>query len=320
MLELTRTIAEEIIIVRMHDDPHIDELVALLMLELHGTSEILDYACSVEDGRSVLYLGCEGSRLDEHQESLYPQRQDCCTTLVAKQLNLLEDPIWEPLIDFTYLTDTGRRFNPARKGYGRHIYDIGNSFKLNWRYCRAHMVMTQHVQEQIISNCLFELKKIIWSQERFMAAVAEIEERGWIDNVTNGPRVVFIESDNYQANAAARNHFKADVVVLRQPIQQTHIFASKNRKRRPAYLEEGFDRLAAALSQAELALQGNDPSIVPDTVTREGRLPDKCWYYHRPHALHNGSESYPDRPPTQLSDDEIMDIIHQTLRDTRYTR
>ncbi|MEX2055228.1 MAG: hypothetical protein WD972_03525 [Candidatus Andersenbacteria bacterium] len=318
MLELTREIAGEIIIVRMHEAPHIDELVALLMFEEHGTTEALDYACHVIDDNSVLSLGCEGSRLDEHQESLYPQRQDCCATLVAKLLGLMEDPVWEPLLTFVYLTDTGKRLN-GKKGLGRHVYDIGNLFKTHWRYSQATMAMTEQVKVGVVEQCLAVLKRTIWDQSYFVRAVAEIQERGVVEDVTNGPRVVLIESDNHQANAAARKHFKADVVVLRQPIQQTHIFASQNRKKRPRHLAAGFDRLAAALSRAELALQGNDPRIVPDSVTREGRLPDKCWYYHRPHALHNGTESYPtEYPPSQLTNDEIMDIIRETLRDTRY--
>jgi len=85
----------------VHARPHIDELLAILLLRIFGeakypgvkTAEVKFFTTgSLPDGKTyldfpeALFLGCGNSPFDEHGEN---RHDECCASLVAKDLNLL---------------------------------------------------------------------------------------------------------------------------------------------------------------------------------------------------------------------------------------
>ncbi|MBI4022023.1 MAG: hypothetical protein HY372_01575 [Candidatus Andersenbacteria bacterium] len=84
-----------------------------------------------------------------------------------------------------------------------------------------------------------------------------------------------------------------------------------------------LDDLAQMVRLKEQMLAGKVQHNRWVTLRQEGQLAGERWFYFRPASnpsiqqLHNGTESFPDTPPTQITDEQLLEIITVAF-DTSY--
>ncbi|MCX6721022.1 MAG: hypothetical protein NT026_00190 [Candidatus Staskawiczbacteria bacterium] len=115
-----------------HPRPHIEEIVAYLMLKLFGEkffpgiSQVsgLTFVNPREaDGKEAeakgeIMVGVGHGRFDEHPALGEPRKEgECAATLVAKHLGIMDNPAWSKLIKFVTINDLKGQGSPFDVGY-----------------------------------------------------------------------------------------------------------------------------------------------------------------------------------------------------------
>lgn len=304
--------------VEVHPGAHVDELLAILMLHLAATKQLVE-----KNANKTIGLGVGGGCFDEHPTNGQVRKEgECTATLVAKALGLTQDPVWSRLIRYAYWVDQGepmpRPEGEDEKAYPEewnHVFDINNLFKCRWRQLMKQKGSRVSNEDglEYVQQCLADLTTFFTQQQDFMAAYDEIRQKGGnfeVENRGKSVRVVMITSDNPEINAAARHHEKADIVIRRSSRGNVQIFRNKQ-------CRIGLDDLAQALIIRECELRKVD---VPqwDDLRREGDGPCKVWYYFRPHGmLLNGSEQH-ERPATLIPENELIELVMLSLTSDYY--
>jgi len=301
----------------VHQDPHFEEVAAMVAIEDHGTKVFLAKYCS--DGR--LRLGVNGGSFDEHPDPHTDEgrKEGCCLRLVANALGLPDGaPWWKQIVAFCNYADTGQPLGSRRERVeARHAYDSYAMLRLRFRDMRLRAkadgreVMDED-QLKIIRTAMEEVRLLVKDQQRFYQAMADIRERG-VRTTISGPggkdvQLVVVDSDKYHINNAARGVFGADVVVQRNTTGHVHIYTKNG-------VFKHLDDLAQALKIAEQ--EAREVVVCRDwaDLRAEGvGFAGDSWYYVRPNGqFHNGTEHFRDFEPTVLSFDDIVLLIRQAL-------
>lgn len=296
----------KIIQIATHQNPHLDEHVAIMCLRRHGeekfpgisTAKIVtwgkkDLARTPPEAaamQGILLVGIGGGMFDEHGRD--GKRQDSAAGLVAKCLGLDRDPVWQRILQDVFQADS--------KATGP-LQPFAEEIKSLNRYW-VGAIDVEKVYALIEPFILSRLAR----QEEYLAAKRAYKKarQGRI----NGVLTVAVEDlDNKQFQHVARSQ-GAKLIIQRASDGLTQIFG-----------DEGLDMafLAARVRSAEIsASRINLGRFVRDEefFSRGTMSVIPQWYYEGGFLL-NGSESFTDVPPSQIPFDDLLVVVDRHLRE-----
>lgn len=310
MIRLFRNVAGQRVIVLTHDQPHLDEIVALWLAERFGTLEFLEQYLEGNNGLKALMLGIpEGKHFDEHaRENRAGQKDECCATLMAKALGIDRSQILRKLLEYVRSRDC--------EG-GNQPLEFDRLVKLrNQRH--------PDEPEKVIVWTFSVLDDIYGEAVEFAAALTEFRANAVVHQLP-GPnctlRLAEIVSDNPQLHKAARSRGYDLVVIKSDKTGNVVILADKTRFRQ---LGITLDDVAYLLRLQERQVRDEFPVQSWYDLSSTQALVELCrdgtiahapeWFYHRVACqLLNGSHSMTDVPPTKIPLDDIVTIVKQGL-------
>lgn len=216
-----------------HPRPHLDEIAALWLLYQYGDKmfpgvEQANIEIWGDNGwckgkspedcerEGILLLGVGGGRFDEHPD---PVRNtsgrpgECVTTLVAKELGVIDDPPLRQLINFVAQKD---------------IKGVGNGWDLGTMINLMHEAHPDN-PVRVINWAMEALFAQFDTQRKFFACGPEFDDRGRVLEVqlNSGDKVkiAVVESDNPKMGAFCRSRqIQAAVVIQRRSTGHVVIF------------------------------------------------------------------------------------------------
>ncbi len=134
-----------------HLQPHLDEIAGIWMLVKFGeglfpgiNNALVEFWDKMPEGKTaagletegVVCVGIGGGRFDEHPSANNGRKQDdCAVTLIAKELNFIDDPAMKPLLEFVRMRDlklTGSAFD--LHALVKTLYNAGRSDEAVWNW------------------------------------------------------------------------------------------------------------------------------------------------------------------------------------------
>ncbi|MDD3434414.1 MAG: hypothetical protein PHD96_00600 [Candidatus Pacebacteria bacterium] len=292
-------IENEKIKIETHERPHLDELVAIWLIDKFGSKEFVKkYA---EDKQNTIEIGIGGGLFDEHSSVNTARKEgESAATLVAKALKIENNPALQALLKFVTERDL--------KG-GRQPFD------LDW----AVQLLNSEVQDfQVVYDWLtFLLEPYYQQQVKFFADTREeFEKVAQTENVLgpNGKnyKMVTVISDNEQMNKVARQEGAAIIIqkCLRGNVQ---IFTNQK------YGLTLFD-IVQIIRLEEQKKKGKLITTDWRLLSQEGTIPGvEEWYFQvQGQMMLNGSLSHPEISPTKLSLEEIKRLVRIGLNPNMY--
>jgi hypothetical protein len=316
-------LAERFTEIAVHENPHLDEIVACYLLMREGErifpgvrkADIVVWGENGDpDGKSIdrclaegtIPVGIGGGPFDEHVEGGGERRENhCCATLVADYLGVRDDCRYSKLLRFTLSTDVG----PAK-----HEFDLSSLVKIAYKSLPEggdSIAWTRKVMETV----MWHLENIVRTQQAFLRS--EVIPHETIELRRGGRTItmVAVETANREFHrwAMSWRGREAGIVVRRDPESQTTQILTSDRISRHLKLGD----VIARLRYEELLRRGVRHDKVPDierlrvagTITQ---VPE--WHGdERLCAIFNGTSTHPDVPKTQLSLEEIVAIVRDTI-------
>ncbi|TSC98195.1 MAG: hypothetical protein Greene101447_158 [Parcubacteria group bacterium Greene1014_47] len=297
-----------------HGSPaHLDELVAVLLLQQHGEEKLpgvntAQFRCltaqdNVEElaqreDTVLLGLGAafrdEGNKhriVDEHVVTGdQTQKNECAATLAAKFLGLDQEFRWRKILRAVLHTDK----NPPNlaldlsvtvmefqlQGWGLHAVLQYTEMTLN-----AHLKKA----DQFAATSLLPMRQV------------ELQLNGKQQWIT------VIEGDDPKAPAFAR-FLGAAVVVVKNPSGHIQILPT-------SHLRLDMRDVVRVLRSREEWARGNKLDIPWKQIEQEGALKDyPTWFFHKEtNNILNGGRSRPDIPATKIPLDTIVETVKMCL-------
>lgn len=288
-----------------HKRPDLDAIATIWLLKKFGEEQFPGIAKAtimfvengnIPEGENVIAVDVGGGMFDHHPQSEHPD--DCAITLMAKHLEVHDDPALETILRFVANNDLKGSAHPFDLAY---IIKLMNSFYSN-------------KPERVINWATKALEAKYQEQFSFFSeAKEEFEQKAEIDEIkmNNGRgervlKIVIIVSDNENIAKYARSHFgcKAAVVIQKQTTGNVQIYVNKQyglRLHDVAQMirleEQKIKGLVETTDWKELSSEGNKVKGV------------KEWYYHKGlEALLNGSLTAK-VPPTSLPLERIRELV-----------
>jgi hypothetical protein len=299
-----------------HVWPHLDEIVAIQLLQKHGEALFpgihaahIDYSGSDEpiEGKTwqqhehegTLLIGIGGGPFDEHPTTTAERKhgQSACM-LVAKKLKLDTHPIYKRLIELVTEADQ----------VGVHEFHIANRLKTSYRLNPKHPEKGVALVSAILDDWEHEQQMFVDSRLQLQEIIREHKEH--ILELPNNLKLtmIVVESPSYKMSAAARS-LKVSVLIQKQPSGHVQIFCDHTRH--PIHLR----KVVAMIRKAECLASGMSEKDITkiDAVMleREGAIPQaQNWFYQMPgQNILNGSETKPELAPTKIPLAVIVDIV-----------
>lgn len=315
-----------------HENPHLDELASVLLVERYADEEFIRQHC--QDGK--IFLGIGGGDFDEHTIGGVGKEGECCTTLVAKALNIPKDDLaLVKLLSFVKAVDVDGLADPrdissiAKIMYGLFPDDPGRV--VNWVLTgidtkllngNKECFLLEHVAKVMkglqeygpdyASGWLEQgLQALKLSQLQFEAALFDLE-KAWKFKV-NGFSIVVAKSDNPVFQKAARSEkggIRADVVIQKKSSGNICVFCNRH-----SIPQKKADWIAAMIRLEETRLRTGEAEFSLDLFRDGKKSEDDIWFYHRRGKLMlNGSKTHKDIPPTRISLRRIFTFVEACLR------
>lgn len=292
----------------VHGRPDLDAITGIWLLKKFGKEkfpgiakariEFLENGGELPEEKSadelekegIIYVDCGRGRFDHHPAAEYPE--DCAATLIAKYLEIDDDPTLETILRFVVNNDL--------KGQS-HPFDLAYTIKL----MHGHH---PNEPEQVISWAIEALEAKYHDQLLFFSSTREeYERKAEIDEVTitNGRvlKVVTGVSDNETFSKYAR-FWEAAVVIQKRSSRNVQIFTNQKHGL-TLYDVTQMVRLEEAKAKG-VAITNNWKILAS-----EGRVKGaEEWYFdYRLQALLNGSLTSPNVPPTKLLLERIRELV-----------
>ena len=295
----------------VHRNPHLDELFGLWLLRNHGQekflgvknvpiviwgkAEVLANPPDVALATGSLCVGIGGGMFDEHGRNGH-KREDCATTLIAKYLGLMDDPVIGFLAKGLFEADAhnadGRMKTLAEKVKEYNRYWAG-SIDLEGLYRRVEV----DIQVEIARRKERLEAKALW-ESRMRKTIAGVRIAGGVfDNVEyqhvarkNGAQLIIQRNSDGLTQILSLNGKDLDMPELTRQVRLAEVKASRLKSSR-------------LVSDEELRGQGTVPEI-------------PHWHLDRNNLL-NGSESYTDTPPSRIDIRELFQIVEKHLTELR---
>jgi hypothetical protein len=230
---------------------------------------------------------------DEHGRNGH-KREDCAATLVAKHLGLMDDPVIgflaKGVFDADAHNEEGRMKTLAERVKGYNRYWVG-SINLEDLYQRVEV----DIQVEIARRRERLEAKDLW-EGRYRKRIAGVLVAGGI-------------IDNAEYQHVARNK-GAELIIQRDRNGLTQVLSLNGkyldmpglaRRVRLAEIAAGRTRLSRRVPDEELCGQGTVWDI-------------PHWHLDRNNLL-NGSESYPDTPPSRIDIRDLFQIVEKHLHE-----
>ena len=315
---------EKIHTIVTHPRPHLDELVGIVLLRICGTTryEGIEDAeikfCSADttpEGKSwkqlqkegILLIGIGGGIFDEHP-TLDKERKEgeCAATLVAKHLNILDEPWLAKLLKYVTANDTKGGTSPFDLAaminrYNKQWFDKDPQKAIEWAVLQIEAYLTEQM-------------------EFFITTKDEFEQVATICNTShNGKNIIMVYgiSDNDQFGAYARSQFgaHADVVVQKNSKGNVIITTKKTSG-------INLDNVVRNIRLLEMRKRNFICSNIWDvSLTADGKC-EKAeeWFYQKQAGqLLNGSRSASSIAPTKISFEKIVTTVKDSLSYIRHS-
>lgn len=292
-----------------HFQAHADEYVASLALKLRGETKFpgastAEYHELTEteakllregktlgdlfDPETTVFLGLGGGPFDEHT----PEHDgDCCLTLVAKEIGIMEDIRWEAIIKYIHHTDRNRPNSTLDlEPTTRRLHAQGWDPQSILTYVEMTVVAKLEEQEAFLKTSLKGMEK------------EEIEIRGEphpLAILQNAdpilPRYLFFLGTSIIVNRTTTGHIQ---ILTRQELNLDL---------------RDIVRLLRITEQKKA--KKTNPITDWKELEREMVLPEiPEWYYEvAPGWIMNGSAKRQDIPPTRLTLAEVVYIVKKAL-------
>lgn len=306
-----------------HAQPHSEELAARWALKRFGTKKYPGVATARwefwgEGGRmpanrksreeyeaeGYLFVGCCGSKLDEHQINC-ASNGECSFTLTLKDLELDQDPALFKLAEIIKQRDNHG---------GESFLEIGN-------VCKAFFAnnngFSQKNFKDLVSwvewsfDVLYENQKNFFSDDTINDFEKGKETKIKIQNSKGHQEitVLTIQSDNPNILRFALSHYGEHVGIIIQQNSSGNVQIFTHKKYRI-----NLKDVCRALRVEEQKIQkkpGGERITDWEQLELEGKLetiPE--WYYHQEgQMLLNGSSTHPNVPATQIPLERIKELV-----------
>jgi hypothetical protein len=337
VFEAIRWIGARNIWVKTHERPHFDEAVACALAEMYADKDWVSLYCS----NGELVLGINGGDFDEHSvNGDLTKDGECCATLMAKALDIYDQPGIKNLIDFVVKVDIHGKSNPNNidsiakvinifyketvaflwllEGIGAKLIqngEIRKKFSLNAVYNEMKSNDIERAEEWLEIGQSALRKK----EEHFLNVCPAVFEKAEIRRIPydNGRilKMAVIESDDPYVVNYARSEAggKMDVIVIKRTSGNVQLFTNK-------FVVKTLDDVARILRYREQECFGNLAVKDWDELALDGKMRqwDRWFYLRNGKMLLNGSLTATEVKPTKIDFNEIVKIVEIGLNNNFY--
>lgn len=294
-------------VIVVHERPDLDSIVGTWLLKKFGEKKFpgineakIEFLNNGElpKGKSAntlenegrLYVDCGRGRFDHHPASEYPE--DCAATLIAKYLEIDDDPALEKILRFVVNNDLKGQSHPFGLAY---IIKLMHS-------CHPDK------PEMVISWATKALEVKYHEQFSFFSQAREdYEKRTEISEVvlTNGKvfKIATATTDNENFSKYAR--FCGAAVVIQRKTSGNVQIHTNNRLGLTLYDVSQMIRLEEA--KVKGVVINEDWKILSFDGKIKGA--EEWYFHHKMQALLNGSLTAPNVPPTKISLEKIVELV-----------
>ena len=299
-----------------HEQPHLDELFAIFLLQRFGREMFpgIDHAtiefsrkASVANGSStpeeleaqgILLIGIGGGRFDEHPVAGKPRKDgDCAASLVARAIRCHRRPELNRLLKYTTSNDLNgvtSTFELAEMVRLMNRQFPHNPYRV-WTW--TQQALSAYVDQQ---HAFFHEARIAIKNDGVLSTVT-------LDGAIHKVLSIQTEAAQVKAYAFSRNGAYHAVVVQRNGKGHVQVFSNK-------HYRLDLQGVVALIRRAELNAAGEEPDDASDYTT-SGTMPEvPQWHYFlEGQMLLNGSMTDPDATPTLLSLEDVTSIVLKEL-------
>ena len=340
------TIAGQVIPVITHHGPHIDEAKAVDSVVEFADEEFVKKYCP--DGK--LWLGVGGGDFDDHVKGRKERGECCYTLVAKALGVIhkpeFRKVIRYVLLNDTKGRQNPRDLGSVLKNLHGQFFDLDSQVdNINWAMqgllvkkfdSRNGDFTIDHISEvakQLIAEKKIEPDEInpkAWLQKgeggiqnhqsKFEQAQAEWKEKfesgEFLQKIAkhqNGSgqitykKIIALCSDQARMSAAIRNHFGLEVAVIIQKKSTGHVIVSANQK-----LVKNLEEEISVIRHEEQLRKGEVAFHDWQILRSKGTVPEiEEWYYDTDTmTLLNSSLTHPNIPPTKLSLEKILELVH----------
>ncbi|MFA7252882.1 MAG: hypothetical protein WC027_03435 [Candidatus Paceibacterota bacterium] len=290
--------------IALHQNPHLDEIVAVMLFRRYGEDKFpgVSTAKLVAWGKKELaqtppemaamsgtiLVGIGGGMFDDHGKS---PRQDCAATLVAKHLGKMGNPVWGRILRDVFLADS------EASGSMQSLAEEVKNLNRYW----AGSLDVERVYALIEPMILARLGR----QDEYLTASGRFES-AYRNRIGGQIKLVAVDGlDNVQFQHVARAA-GVDIIVQRGSSGLTQILGSK---------DLDMVGLAVRLRKTEIAKSNLRMSHFMDDeeLAAVGTIEEIPHWYLEGGFLLNGSESFPDVPPSNIKFADLVHLVEKHL-------
>ena len=306
-----------------HENPHLDEGVAIWLLNKFGESLFPGIAavsepykiCYLNGGgkysktaeayetMGALLIGTGGGRFDEHPSENGERKENkCAATLVAEALGIANDLALEQILKSTSNNDlkgAGEPMGMAKIMKSMLENNVHPGRVLLWLFMGLDaMYETQ--------------RKFHYETAKEFSEVAEVKE---ISSPKGTIRVAIIKSDNAQMSIYARSEVGGNAAIVIQSRSTGHIAVTNKQA-----LGIRMNGVVRAIRIAERRKNGIESKLDRTILESEGRIEgaENWWYQEGTGAILNSSPTAQGIEPTKLSLDEVFNIVKNALNPQKH--
>ena len=288
----------------VHERPDLDAIIGIWLLKKFGekkfpgiikaTVRFLNNGGELTERKSAneseLYVDCGRGRFDHHPATEYPE--DCAATLIAKHLEIDDDPALETILRFVVNNDLKGQSHPFGLAY----------------FIKLMHVSYPDEPKRVINWAVEALETKYHEQFSFFyQARKDYEQKAEIDEVTltNGRvfRVVTVISDNENFSKYAR--FRGAAVVIQKKNSGNIQIYTNRRFGLTLYDTTQIIRLEEAKAKGVVITK--DWKILSSEGKVEGA--EEWYFHHKMQVLLNGSLTATKVPPTRILLEKIREFV-----------
>jgi len=294
-----------------HERPHLDEITAIWLLRKFGeekfpgistakieyrdSSVLCEYSIEAYEREGILLVGIGGGRFDEHPTVNGSRKEDeCCATLVAKELGLEEEPTLKPILKFVRNEDLG----------GGQQFDLAGIVKL------LHEQFPND-PGKVIDWAIMGLEAKYYDGFQFWNSAKEEFERhavveSFVSQKGETLKMASITSDNEQVAKFARSVVGGNAAVVIQKKLSGNIQIYTNRR----FGVDLYD-VVRMIRLEEQKAKGNVVISEWRALSNEGKVVgSEEWFFHEAgQMLLNGSLTAKDVPATRIPFSRIVELV-----------
>lgn len=301
-----------------HTLPHLDEIIAFILFILFGERMFpaIKHVCFdfCKDGEKYrgkdfwenlkelfFVIGTGGGPCDEHPTKTDPTKPGkCAAILVAEYLKVRWLPELQKILQATNDEDLKKQDN---------CFTLATRVQVKFRLDKTFEEIFKIVESEFFDVLNYQKSFLTITREEYRTKA--IVDKYIIDNKKYP--VVIIESDDLKIAPFARSRHgcHASIVIQKNSKGLTQISSNDHLN----YEDLPFDNIVAMVRLAEMELEGSKRDLSWSELVSEGKISGvENWFYHyKMGSIMNGSESYPDMPPTKIPLEILRGLVKIAL-------